>query len=150
MDHFIKSLKEFSVNGEALKEWKYAGGDKRHHLSYAKLLGIPPQPYQDRCVCGHSIKENCYIQNSKGEIRVLGNCCIKKFVPLENQGRNCEVCGAKHRNYKDNLCSKCRDLRDKPFYCSRHEVKLAKEWCPRGYYFNVSSNCIITKRSPST
>ena len=61
--------------------------------------------HQERCVCGHKIKENCYITKDDS-LLVLGNCCIKKFLP--NSGRTCENCDKPHRNRKVNRCNSCR------------------------------------------
>ena len=47
------------------------------------------------------------------EIIVLGNCCIKKFIP--SSGRTCEECDEPHRNRKHNICNSC--LENRCFEC---------------------------------
>ena len=63
----------------------------------------------DKCICQHSIKENCYITNKDNTcILVLGNCCIKHFLPEGKSRRTCEDCGNIHRNRVVNRCNNCR------------------------------------------
>tara|TARA_R110002012_G_scaffold284971_1_gene475922 strand:- start:1279 stop:1662 length:384 start_codon:yes stop_codon:yes gene_type:complete len=105
---FSNGLKKYNVSLDNLKEnWKYVGGEKGRHLNYYNLCckdeEIPH--HEDRCICGHRIKENCYISDGEN-ILTLGNCCIKRFLP--NCTRTCERCGKCHRNRKDNLCLGCR------------------------------------------
>jgi hypothetical protein len=72
--------------------------------------------HKDKCLCDHPISENCYIYKKEGKnikIRVIGNCCIKKF---DLQGRTCEICNAVHRNRKDNYCNDCRANKIKKYY----------------------------------
>jgi hypothetical protein len=64
--------------------------------------------HKDKCICDHFISENCFIykkENGNFHIRVIGNCCIKKF---DLQGRKCQMCDAVHKNRKDNYCNDCR------------------------------------------
>lgn len=114
---FINGLKNYNLTKEELKDWKYYGGNKGSHKNYfEKTLkqSIHPPP-TDKCVCGQSISENCYIIN-ENKILVLGNCCIKKFVP--KSGRTCEICEKPHKNRKVNRCKDCRkkicDICDEP------------------------------------
>lgn len=104
---FVNGLAELGLTQEDLKEWKYCGGTFGSHKNYWKLCcpGESCPPKEGRCVCKHVINENCYITNGD-EILILGNCCIKKFVP--KAGRTCQNCGAGHKNHKDNLCRECR------------------------------------------
>ena len=96
----IKELKN-------LDDWRYAGGEKNQHLNYFNLLNLQKPEKQDNCLCDHSITENCYIYNkSTNELKVLGNCCIKKF--LKKSSRTCEKCDQPHRNRIINQCNKCR------------------------------------------
>ena len=60
----------------------------------------------NKCICEHKIIGNCYITNGE-RLLVLGNCCIKKFVP--DSGRTCDKCGNKHKNRKINRCNTCRE-----------------------------------------
>lgn len=110
---FCNGLKKYGITLETLREnWKYAGGESGRHLNYYKIAckdeDIPE--HEDRCICGHRIKENCYITDGN-YILTLGNCCIKRFLP-NACSRTCERCGKAHRNRKDNKCVSCR----KSFY----------------------------------
>ena len=122
---FIKGLANYELTFEDIihGNWKYCGGSsKGRHLNYFRLScpedDLPPRASE--CVCGHSIQENCYITNGE-EILVLGNCCIKKFIPKST--RTCEKCGASHKNRIVNRCNDCRkgvcDICDKQFYDDR-------------------------------
>ena len=109
---FMKGLEERGINEDEFKGYKYAGGNKGCHLKYFKICGLIkeyPQP-NNRCVCDHKIKENCYLVNDVNDILIIGNCCIKNFVPKENQGRHCSKCNNTHKNRKDNYCNDCRKL----------------------------------------
>ena len=81
---FIKGLKNYGLTYDEIKNsnWKYCGGNTGRHLKYFKLCckndDLPDKV--DECVCGHHINENCYITDGE-RILVLGNCCIKKFIP---------------------------------------------------------------------
>ena len=64
-------------------EWRYHGsikheGDKGRGVY---LLKTPLPDYSLKCICGHAIKENCIVSNGKHS-RVVGNCCVKKFLEL--------------------------------------------------------------------
>ena len=116
MDRFMRGLEKYSISKAEIDrgDWVYSGGNQGRHLRYWKLRtkGEEIPDLDDHCVCGHYIKENCYIENSKdpNDIIVLGNCCIKRFLPKEASGRTCEKCRRPHRNRKDNLCNACRKL----------------------------------------
>ena len=87
---------------------------KRHRnyfeIAYPKTL-LPP-PSSDRCLCGHPIRENCYITDDN-IVLVLGCCCIKRFLTPENSGRTCGICRAPHKNRSNNFCKECRKEIDK-------------------------------------
>lgn len=118
MDRFTRGLEKFSISKVEIErgDWVYSGGSEGRHLRYWKLRtkGEKTPDLDDHCVCGHAIRENCYIENSKDpndiQILVLGNCCIKRFLPKEASGRTCEKCRSPHRNRKDNLCHPCRKM----------------------------------------
>lgn len=100
---------KYEMKIEDLNNWKYSGGDKGRHKNYWKLvfgkLELPEK--EDKCVCGHKIKENCYITNKENtELIVIGNCCIKRF--MKNSGKTCEECGKPHKNRLVNKCNDCR------------------------------------------
>ena len=117
---FIKGLKTHNLTYEEIKnnKWKYCGGTKGSHLNYFKTCyeGKDLPTHTNNCICGHHIQENCYITNGE-RIIVLGNCCIKKFVP--KSGRTCEDCGKPHRNRADNKCHDCREIK----YNNNSEIK---------------------------
>lgn len=107
-EKFIKGLDDFGLTIDEIKNnWKYCGGNKGRHLNYFKLCckneEIPE--IVNKCVCGHDIQENCYITNDIS-ILILGNCCIKKFIPKSS--RTCETCNKPHKNRKINKCNDCR------------------------------------------
>ena len=111
-ERFIKGLKEYDLTFEEITsgKWSYCGGDTGCHYKYWKLC-CPNQETPEKtkwCVCGHPIVENCYITDGP-TILILGNCCIKKFIPKSS--RTCEICKEPHKNRKDNLCNKCREIR---------------------------------------
>jgi hypothetical protein len=108
-ERFIKGLHEYDLTEEEVRGWKYYGGSSKCHLNYYKLASkndVLPE-HHTHCACGHPIKENCYITDGE-RILVLGNCCIKRFLPKKNSGRTCEVCGEPHKNRKINKCNECR------------------------------------------
>ena len=97
----------------------YIGTPTRHSRYYENFIlpelvkkgigrGYVPK-HKHNCVCGHAIKENCFIyrkvNDKKYDIRVLGNCCIKRYGL---DGRHCQMCDEVHRNWSVNLCNQCR------------------------------------------
>jgi len=114
---FLEGLEKLGIDEETFKIYKYAGGNKGRHYNYFKLNGLLDElPEQkDKCVCNHDIVENCYLVSPDKNVLILGNCCIKRFVSKDKQGRTCEDCGASHRNRKYNLCNNCKPLPE-PFY----------------------------------
>ena len=112
-EKFIKGLEKYNLTREDIdkQNFKYCGGNKGSHLNYfesffKKRLKWSPAN-TDHCICGHRISENCYIINNSEEILlILGNCCIKKFVPKST--RTCEKCECPHKNRVVNRCNKCR------------------------------------------
>ena len=126
---FIKGLATYNVGYLEIKngKWKYCGGNDGRHLKYFELL-FPSNKYEKPdlekyCICGHTIKENCYIKNDNEEFLILGNCCIKRFLPAEKQGRTCGKCGVPHMRRKSNYCKDCELLKrvclrcDVVFFC---------------------------------
>ena len=117
---------------------------------WIKEYGLRPVDYlpteKEKCICEHFISENCFIYKNVGnqiQIRVIGNCCIKKF---DLQGRRCKVCDAVHKNRKDNYCNSCRkDIAEKEkrrkhleWYCSCGKRKKNKSHplCVSCYFNN--------------
>jgi hypothetical protein len=73
------NLDKNNLTFDDFKTFKYAGGDVGHHLNYYKILfGDKKLPIKEHeCLCGHPIKNNCYIFNETNEnLMGLGNCCI--------------------------------------------------------------------------
>jgi len=106
---FVRGLQNYNLTFEELvnNNWKYCGGNTGRHLKYFRLC-CKDEELPDKiseCVCGHLIKENCYITDGY-QILILGNCCIKKFIPKST--RTCEKCGDSHKNRIVNRCYNCR------------------------------------------
>ena len=107
---FVNGLKDRGLNyNDVINNWKYCGGDDKAHLNYWSLInGKEELPeHEDKCVCGHKIKKNCYLEYND-EILILGSCCIKRFLPKNSAGRTCDECGKSHRNRKINKCNDCK------------------------------------------
>lgn len=118
---FIKRCREqlatIGLTLEDINSWIYYGGDSGSHLKYLKLKDAA-LIHDDKCifqkehkcmVCNANIGENCYISNPQNDdLLVIGNCCIKRFIDKDNQGRTCRHCGDPHRNRTDDLCTPCR------------------------------------------
>lgn len=114
-ERFKLGLAELGYTYEDIAaNYKYGGGDKSsNHKNYFKnIMRDKPFPTKvDLCPCGHNIVENCYLYNTKNlenPVIVVGNCCIKRFLP-EAAGRQCKICGAAHKSRKHNLCTNCKD-----------------------------------------
>jgi len=105
---FITGLEKYNIPYETIKnDWYYIGGEKGVHLNYFnKYYSDEDLPeHKDYCICGHKIKNNCFI--SDGEyVLSIGESCVNKFVPKCD--KICEECGIHHRNRKDNKCKNCR------------------------------------------
>jgi len=108
--NIILELEKHQLTLSSLAKTKYCGGDTGRHKRYWKILfgDDPLPPKQDRCICGHNIVENCYIEY-EGKILVVGNQCIKKFTP--NPNRTCELCGDTHKARKNNRCKNCKNVK---------------------------------------
>lgn len=112
-ERFVKGLAKYNLTQDDIVKsgWCYCGGNQGSHHNYFKIYfnNMVELPYQERqCVCGHHIVENCYITNGE-DILVLGNCCIKRFLPKDKSGRTCRLCKKPHKNRKNNLCHDCRE-----------------------------------------
>jgi len=105
---FINGLMNYNLTQDNIKDWRYCGGNQKNHLNYFKLCckGEDLPNRVNECVCGHYIKENCYITNGD-EILILGNCCIKKFI--KKCTRTCEDCGIQHKRRNVNKCKECEE-----------------------------------------
>jgi hypothetical protein len=122
---YAQLLKEnlfLKTGAKSFRDFYYAGGNKESRFDYfMKRFGkISLQPdFVEECECTHWIKENCYVEYMPADVRcrppklfVVGNCCIRKFLPLDNQGKTCSDCRMPHKNRKDNFCIPCREKRD--------------------------------------
>jgi hypothetical protein len=124
-DHYLNRLKR--ILGD-LNDWIYAGGNRGSKLKYFNQnYEMINCKYKNYCVCGHVIIENCYIFNKKtGQLKVLGNCCIKRYLPKNNQKKTCKKCNNAHKNRLNNLCNNCRIK----YLCKcGNEKELEKEKC---------------------
>jgi len=56
-ERFINGLKNFNLNYEEVKSWKYCGGNKGVDLRYFKTIykNKPLPDFTNKCVCGHII-----------------------------------------------------------------------------------------------
>ncbi len=94
------------------QKYKWVGGDKSSpiHSEYFTLCGFTKNnrpPHEDYCVCGHKIKQNCYLQNiDTGQLIVVGNDCIKQYMP-DQYGKRCGLCKKTHQNKKKDQCNDC-------------------------------------------
>jgi len=118
---------------EFINNYKYTGGDRGRHLNYWNMTrnNEKLQPHKEYCICDHYIQENCYVvdRRDKNKIVVIGNCCIKRFLKKENQGRTCERCEKPHRSRKDNFCKECRiqNKEDEKLKKMEKEIEQQKE-----------------------
>tara|TARA_R110000824_G_scaffold334915_3_gene521483 strand:- start:623 stop:1105 length:483 start_codon:yes stop_codon:yes gene_type:complete len=111
MARFLAGLmNKYNVSEKEFREtYTYAGGAEKSHLNYYRLrFGVRPFPKTtSHCICGHSIRDNCYMTNGNGRFIVLGNCCIKRHCGDAGY-RTCCVCKSRHKNSKNNYCNDCR------------------------------------------
>lgn len=106
---FIRGIKEYNLTQEEIEDWKYVGGNRGSGLKYWNLCTDNQElpEHHNKCICGHDIIENCYIESPDGEdILVLGNRCVKRFI--RKSSRTCEICEKPHRNRKINQCNECK------------------------------------------
>ena len=87
---------------------KRGGVEDNDHVCKLYTVDASTEPeYYTKCICGQTIKYNCYIIDEDfSHLLVIGNCCIKKFIPIKT--RTCENCGNPHKNRTDNYCNSCR------------------------------------------
>jgi len=112
------NLKEkYDLDLVHLQWYYYRGGDTGSHKNYKTITcqDLSIIPFEDFCVCGHKIKEQCYMKKENDDLSfapdyiVMGNCCIKKY--MKNGYRTCEKCKKQHKNRKNNLCNECRKIK---------------------------------------
>ena len=101
--------KKYNLNIEDLNNFYYIGGEIGIHNKYYKLFtnNAPLLTHTDKCICGHKIKNNCYISNGD-IILIIGESCINKFLPNKKK-RICSECLCPHRNrLSTNKCNICK------------------------------------------
>ena len=106
---FANLFNDYNISEkEFIDTFTYGGGAEKSHLKYYRLrFGLRPLPEsKKRCVCGHIIRDNCYMTNCHMFV-VLGNCCIKRYCG-DSGRRTCCICKCPHRNSKNNYCKDCR------------------------------------------
>lgn len=106
---FQTGLKKYNLTIEDIKKnWFYIGGESKiHNNHFKRYYHNEEQPeHENFCVCGHRIKNNCWISDGVFTLSI-GENCVNKFIP-SRRSRLCFECNAPHRNRKDNLCMKCR------------------------------------------
>lgn len=78
-NQFIKAI----IEASQANTWDLA----RSEWSYTYSDFVPDDEELDECICGHGIRECCVITNNlNGNELVVGNCCVKKFMPEFGQG----------------------------------------------------------------
>tara|TARA_B110000208_G_C11672750_1_gene395850 strand:+ start:287 stop:955 length:669 start_codon:yes stop_codon:yes gene_type:complete len=132
-DRLIEGLKNYTLTLREIQngDWTYCGGNTGHHIkrwneywtekwSLNNDNEIPDYPEdEDKCKCGHSITQQCYITNiHTDEVLVLGSTCINKFIP-DGMKKKCNKCGNVHKNRKKNLCNTCQEICE----CGKTKVK---------------------------
>jgi len=106
---FENGLNKHKLNIDDLNKFYYIGGEIGIHNKYYKLFtnNAPLLTHTDKCICGHKIKNNCYISNGD-IILIIGESCINRFLPTKKK-RICSECFAPHRNrLKTNKCNICK------------------------------------------
>ena len=136
MNKLLKGLKEINLTmDDLIKNYKYIGGNKGDGLKrFKRLFGDEKLPeQQDNCICGHEIIDNRYLMNDEGEIVVVGNCCIKRFLPKDFKQMKCKECGTPHKNRKVDYCNECRY-----HYCEKcgKTKKGTYPLCSKCYFFD--------------
>jgi hypothetical protein len=125
---FLDGLQKYNISKQDIDsgKWSYCGGNKGRHLNYFNLkyknTKIKLPRHKENCVCCHDIRENCYITNGD-DIIVLGNCCIKRFLPNDKSLRTCGKCSKPHKNITVNRCNDCRYG-----LCDKCDIQIKKKY----------------------
>lgn len=110
LNRFIFGMKEIGIDD--ITKCIYAGGKPpstdsglwSHYNYYKNCFSDYEMPdHQDKCPCGKTIKNNCFVLY-EGKLYVVGACCIKKFT----KAKACVNCGVQHKRFKYNLCLECQ------------------------------------------
>ena len=138
MNKLEKGLREMNISiDDLMQNYTYVGGNCGDGLKrWKRMYGDehPPES-MDECICGHHIVDNRYLINKEGEMLVLGNCCIKRFLPKDYKLLKCKECGVKHKNRKVDYCNECRF-----HYCDNcgKQKKGFQPLCTRCYYAKIT------------
>ena len=77
-DHML--LRQELLALSSAQEWDVA------KLEWTFVEAYEDEPWAN-CLCGHGIKERCILQNqTTGAREVVGNCCVKRFLPEAIEG----------------------------------------------------------------
>jgi len=137
----MKGWNLLETENKDLSLWRYAGGNKGRHFNYFKML-YPKELLPEKsneCVCNQSIIENCYI-SYQDEIIIVGNCCIKRFIPQST--RTCELCNQPHITRTQNRCKDCKIKKKQPEkrLCKICKIMIdyipKRPLCENCYYFS--------------
>ena len=155
MDHlekFKQALFE-KTKDKNLSNYIFCGGSKEkkdsdYFFEKNPLITVLPNNVND-CLCGHDIKNNFYIQHKlTKEIFIVGSCCIKKWLPKENQKKTCSECGERHRNRIVDLCNSCRPRCSKcsgyvkaVVHCAKCKINIIGYYCPNIYCDQIQDLC---------
>lgn len=116
-----------------INDYEFVGGSKGSNLKYLEQLCKNDKFLNDSlnldfnfegltyCVCGHKIKELCFIIKKSDDLLfdnfiIIGNCCVRHWNGGKKLKKCCSICRNTHRNSKNNLCGSCRvvkKLKDK-------------------------------------
>ena len=84
---FLTGLKKYNLDYEEVKKnWYYMGGENGIHKKYLNKYfndDIIPE-HNNFCICGHKIKNNCYITDGEFVLSI-GESCVNKFVRKLNK-----------------------------------------------------------------
>lgn len=124
MSHYLTILLnnlESETVEEMTKKWVFLGGEsnkKSSHYNTLKLNmeyyeNLPPFPeHRYECECSHPIKKQEYVYNQeKNIIKVVGSCCINRF--MDGCNRRCPECKEPHKGRKNIICKKCLKSKNK-------------------------------------
>ena len=75
-------------------EWHYCGGDNQHHQNHFDLYNKSYENFEQSKklinVFVSIVSKKRYINKDNTCILVLGNCCIKHFLPEGKSRRTCQ------------------------------------------------------------
>ena len=105
---FFNGMALRGYSEEQTKQFIFCGGDNSSGSKYFIFFPHLVKPdHANKCVCEQNIIRNDYITD--GEIVIAtGSCCIKKFLPIGQTGRTCELCSVPHKNRLYNRCNDCK------------------------------------------